>query len=190
MKRSQKSAFLGFAALGIMLSALLFGTSCSSLPESTPDDEMELVQLAQTAYDSGNTRLAKFYYSELLEKFGDNPSIYVEGRFELAHIAIKKKQYETAVPILEEIEEIYNNLPPGVLPGEYRKLAQLDLEKVPKNKLEAIHKKMQEKEEKALLQNKAAAEQEETALQTQSSREPDAGEESETLQKSAGENED
>lgn len=130
LRKCVLTACAGFALLGF---------SCRTTPDEIPDDDREIVQRAQEANDSGNYKLAINYYKALLEKYGDSPNIYVEGNYEIAHIYTKKKKYEQAVPILEEILEIYNNVAPGSIPGEYKKLSQMDLAKVPQEKLDAIH---------------------------------------------------
>lgn len=121
------------------MKALLFGflafvlfASCQSaeVPEVSEDaTPLEIVQLAQTAYDSGFENRALTYYNILLERYGLNSSVYVEGRFEIAHIYVKQKKYDVAQPILEEVLAIYDAADFGTLPGAYRKLAQNDLDK-------------------------------------------------------------
>ena len=130
-----------------ILAFSLATVACKTVPENVPDDDREIAQLAQGAYDSGNWKLAINYYKAMLDKYGDNPKIYVEANFEIAHIYIKKKKYNEAVPMLEEILDLYNNVAPGTLPGEFRKLSQLDMAKVPAEKLEAIHKASKTEEE-------------------------------------------
>ncbi len=98
----------------------------------------EIVQLAQTAYNSGHKQLAEYYYKLLLQRYGTDTESYIVGRFELAHLYLKKKRYDEAVPMLQEIVEIYDTSVPGALPGDYIKLAKLDLAKVPEAKLAEI----------------------------------------------------
>ncbi len=158
MKHSRlngKKLCLTGAWLALTLGAFA-AVSCKSAEVVVPDDDREIVQMAQTAYDSGNKKLAEFYYQELIRKYGDDPSIYIEGRYELAHMYVKDKAYAKAVPMLDEILAIYDNVPPGSLPGEYRKLAQKDLDKIPVEKQEAVRRQ---------LAQKAAAEQEKTATE-------------------------
>lgn len=114
--------------------------SCATkTPEIIPDDDREIVQLAQNAYNDGNWRLAEFYYNELLKKFGENPAVYVEGKFELAHIYVNKKHYLDAIPLLEEIITIYDNAPYGSLPPEFKKLARNDLNRIPQEKMDEYY---------------------------------------------------
>ncbi|MBQ1832804.1 MAG: hypothetical protein II114_03410 [Treponema sp.] len=124
-----------------MAASVFAVVSCSSVPDEIPDDDREIIQLAQNAADAGQTGLAKWYYGQLLEKYPDDPKIYVEANFEIAHIDIKKKKYDEAVPRLNEILHIYDNVAPGYLPGQYKKLAENDLAKVPEETLKKINEK-------------------------------------------------
>lgn len=128
----------------LILAASLFAFSCASTPDPStlPDDDRSIVQLAQDATDAGNTKLAKWYYNQLLLKFGDNPKCYVEANFEIAHLDIKKKNYEEAVPRLNELLYLYANTAPGFLPGQYKKLAENDLKKIPEDVLEKINQRL------------------------------------------------
>ncbi|MBQ9539333.1 MAG: hypothetical protein IJU95_08670 [Treponema sp.] len=100
-----------------------------SLPMETSD--REIVQMAQKAFNNNNFKLSEQYYNVLLQRYGNNTVDYIIGKYEIAHIAVKKKDYSTAVPILEEILGIYSETPAGELPASYKVLAQNDLKKVP-----------------------------------------------------------
>ncbi|MDE5613185.1 MAG: hypothetical protein K2I74_00835 [Treponemataceae bacterium] len=54
---------------------------------------------------------------------------------------MKRKNYEAAAPVLQEIIELYANYPIGTFPASYQKLAQLELAKIPEDKLAAINAK-------------------------------------------------
>ena len=111
---------------------LMTCVSCISSEVDVPEDatRLEIVQLAQTAFDSGFKKKALKYYEVLLQRYGMDTATYVEGRYEIAHIYVKKHKYDLARPMLEEIVEIYSTAQPGQLPGAYRKLAQKDLDKI------------------------------------------------------------
>ncbi len=134
----------GTATFVLALTAVTF-VSCSTFGGSTPKTppsenltDREIVQLAQTAYDEGHTQLSEYYYKLLLQRYGNNTYDYIEGRYELAHLALKRKDYRTAVPMLKEVLEIYDASLPGTLPGSYKKLAEIDLAKVPEATLKEI----------------------------------------------------
>ena len=81
---------------------------------------------------------------------------------------IKKKDYEAAVPRLNEIIAIYDSVAPGMLPGQYKKLAQKDLEKVPAEKLAKINADLKARSDAA-----NAAQKESTNQQADDSSEAD-----------------
>ena len=96
---------------------------------------MEIIQMAQTAYDKGYEDDAIYYYNELIMRFGlSYPSTYIIGRYEIAHIYFKNKDYDKAAPIYEELIQIYNSALPGQYPGAYQKLVLNDYEKIPAEK--------------------------------------------------------
>lgn len=107
-------------------------TACkTSDVEISPNaTNLEIVQQAQNAYDRGNREQAIKYYELLIQRFGMDTAIYIEGRYEIAHIYLKQKKYDKAKPIYQEIKEIYDSTAPGMLPGAYRKMVLKDLEKI------------------------------------------------------------
>lgn len=110
--------------------------SCASAKVEVPDNasSLEIIQLAQTALDKGSAKKSLQYYEILLQRYGMNTAVYIEGRYEIAHIYVKQKKYSKAEPIINEILEIYNASQPGQFPGAYRKLAQKDFEKIQNGK--------------------------------------------------------
>ena len=130
----------------LFIAATMAFYSCESLPKDPPPSDMsdrEIIQLAQSAYDKNHYRVAEYYYKILLQRYGNYTNDYVEGRFELAHLYLKQKKYDIAVPMLQEIIDIYDTSVPGSLPGEYIILAKSDLAKVPEKRLAEIQSRMQ-----------------------------------------------
>ncbi len=123
-----------FITAAVLCSAVLF-VSCQSV-KNVPDDitPQELLRDAQNAYDHGSARKALAYYDLLAERFGADAETYVIARYEAAHIYIKKHKWEKAEPILQEVIEIYRNMPAGSLSGSYQKMAESDLAKIPQKK--------------------------------------------------------
>lgn len=115
-----------------ILAGTLFFASCKSQEVVIPPEasHLEIIQQAQNAYDKGRKKQAIKCYETLIQRYGMDPAIYVEGRYEIAHIYVKGKKYKEAEPILLEIKEIYDSSAPGMLPGAYRKMTLKDLEKV------------------------------------------------------------
>lgn len=123
-----------FSLLAVFVASSFF--SCASTKVEVPENAsaLEIIQLAQTALDKGSSRKSLQYYEILLQRYGMNTAIYIEGRYEIAHIYVKQKKFSKAEPIINEILEIYNASQPGQLPGAYRKLAQKDFEKIQNSK--------------------------------------------------------
>ena len=120
------------------LCALFAG--CYSVPETIPAQttSQQLIQFGQSSFENGNTAAAEVYYLTLIERYGSDPALRVEAMFEIAHMDIKEKKWERAVPILREIQAMYETELTQVLPGAYRQLAEIDLAKVPEDALAAI----------------------------------------------------
>ncbi len=120
----------------VILAAIAFAfISCQSQEVVIPPEatSLEIIQQAQNAFDSGKKKKAIQCYEILLQRYGNNPAIYVEARYEIAHILVKQKKYKEAEPILAELKKIYDSSAPGMLPGAYRKMALNDYEKVKAN---------------------------------------------------------
>ena len=124
-----------FIALSVFFSStLLFGCLSSSVEIPYESTDREIIQLAQTEYDAGHTERALYCYNTLLKRYGNDTAIYVEGRYEIGHLYLKEKNYSMAEEIFEEIISIYDGSAPGTLPGAFKKLTELDLEKIPESK--------------------------------------------------------
>ena len=91
----------------------------------------EIIQMAQNAFNVENFRLAENYYNVLLQRYGNDTTTYIIGKYEIAHIAMRKKDYKTAVPLLNEILDLYVDTPAGELPASYRVLAQNERKRIP-----------------------------------------------------------
>lgn len=129
LKNILKSCVPALVVLFAALPCEGFGIKSKEVPVDASD--REIIQMAQQAFNNSNFRLAERYYNVLLQRYGNNTVDYIIGKFEIAHIAVRKKDYATAVPILNEIIDIYDETPTGELPAAYKVLAQNDLKKVP-----------------------------------------------------------
>ncbi len=116
--------------------AILFAlviTACKSPPEEIPPGitEAELIQMAQSAVDDNNYDNARYYYGVMLSLFGSNPASVVIAEFELAHLDVKEKNYKEAEVALNRVLAYYEDPQLSMmLPQSYKKLAEIDLEKV------------------------------------------------------------
>lgn len=128
-----KKAFLTLITLFTVLTCF----SCATVKE-IPDDRTsaQIIQLGQNAVSIGDYKSAVFCYQTVIERFGTDPAIYVEAKYELGHVYSKQKKYEQAYNIYTEILDIYDVNP--YLPAAYKKLCQIGINNIPDNKLKEL----------------------------------------------------
>lgn len=133
-----KKAFSFFRAA--LIAMILF--SCNSVPDEIPEDldARQLIQLGQDNYDAGKYAASEMYFNAVLERYGSDAKHYIEATYELGHLYMKQKRYENAIANFNEILEIYENVPAGI-PGAYKRLSQIGLEKIPQKALDEIEAK-------------------------------------------------
>ena len=108
--------------------------SCASNKEIPTDlTAAQYLQKGQAAYNNQNYSLAEKYYLQAIDQYGYNTEIYIESKYELGHLYIQTKQYDKAYEIFTEILEIYDYAAINDLPPAYKKLANIELNKIPKN---------------------------------------------------------
>ena len=120
--------------------ALLFTfVSCMSTKE-IPDDlsAPQLLQKGQVALDGADYKTAERYFLKTIEQYGEDTNTYIEAKYELAHLYIQTRDYTKAYNALDEILELYSYASYGQLPAAYKKLAQIEMDKIPERKLEAL----------------------------------------------------
>lgn len=123
-------------ALLTVLTALSIFTGCSSTKEIPTDLTCaQLFQKGQNAYSNGYYDTAEQYYLTAIIRYGTDTQNYIEGRYELGHLYIKTKKYKKAFDNLMEVIDIFDGTPAGVLQGSYKKLANIELKKIPEAKL-------------------------------------------------------
>jgi len=135
-------------SLILLTSAAFILGSCASKPQI--EDSItapELIQRGQSEFESSNYENALYYYNTAVDRFGDNGAVYVEARYEIGHIFMKQKKYSDAVPVFDEIIMIFDKVPYGSLPAAYKKLSQLELEKIPETELTKIRENLQKKQQ-------------------------------------------
>ena len=122
----------------ILLSVLLGFISCSTVKEIPSDlSAAQLLQLGQNAFESKNYKAAEKYFITTIQRFGTNTNNYIEAQYELAHLYNTTKQYQKAYNIYNEILQMYDYS--FDLPGAYKKLCQIGLSKIPKEKIAQFH---------------------------------------------------
>ena len=118
--------------ISISIFVLFLFFSCHSvvvIPEDA--SAKQLIQSGQDEFSSGNYKNALRFYNATLERYGDDPSIFVEAKYEIGHIYMKQKHYSYAKAVFEEILDIYSQTIPGQIPAAYKKLSEIELEKIP-----------------------------------------------------------
>jgi outer membrane protein assembly factor BamD (BamD/ComL family) len=106
--------------------------SCRTVKD-IPEDltAPQLLQKGQSCFDNADYKSAEVYYQTTIDRYGDDTVTYIEAKYELAHLYIKRKKYEKARSALDEILEIYAYAPSGSLPASYKKLVQIEMAKIP-----------------------------------------------------------
>lgn len=129
---------------GILLALIFFATGCQSAPKHIPQDLTadELINLAQASYDKGNVKAAQAYYEAIIIRYGDQMDKLVEAEYEIAHLKVKQKKWQQAIPDLQRILSYYESDVVGVLPPSFKKLAELDLAKIPEKELMEAEEKL------------------------------------------------
>ena len=111
---------------------MAFFTSCSSIPKEIPEDltAQELIQKGQNEFENGRYKASFCYYNAVTERFMDNPAVYAEATYEIGHLFMKQKKYDKAETVFRNLLDLYASAQPGTLPGSYRKLSELEMEKI------------------------------------------------------------
>jgi outer membrane protein assembly factor BamD (BamD/ComL family) len=132
----KKRVFIIAASALFTTAAVLLFSSCGTV-EEIPNDlsAAQLIQLGQDAYGNAQYKNAELYYRTVISRYGMDNSTYIEARYELGHLYIKEKKYDDAYNSLKEIIDLYASTTPGSLPGAFNKLAQIEMAKIPENKL-------------------------------------------------------
>ena len=115
--------------------ASIFLISCATL-KSVPEDltAAQIIQMGQNYLVTGDYKSAELCYSAVFERYGTNAATYVEAKYELGNVYYKSHQYDKAYDTFTELLDIYG-YSQGQLPGAYKKLAQIGLDKIPEKKL-------------------------------------------------------
>lgn len=123
----------------IAATALL--TSCRSIKD-IPEDKTsaQIIQMGQNCVAASDYKSAEFCYNTVIDRYGTDPAIYVEAKYELAHTYLKQKKYAKAYDAFNEILGLYDSF--GLaLPGAYKKLCNIGLNQIPEQKLAELQGK-------------------------------------------------
>ncbi|NLC92627.1 MAG: hypothetical protein GX677_04080 [Treponema sp.] len=131
----KKLTIITIFALSILFASF---ATVKEIPEDLTVNQ--LIQKGQSEYDLGHYTAAETYFSVAIQRFGTNDAVYVEAKYELGHLYIKTKDYKNAYSALTEIINIFNYSPSSEIPTSYKKLALIELNKIPRNIKESLEK--------------------------------------------------
>lgn len=131
-----------FILTAVFITVLL--SSCTSIKE-IPEDKTsaQIIQMGQNAISASDFNTALFCYETVLERYGNNPAVFVEAKYEQGHTYLKQKKYDKAYEIFNSILALYD-YNAAVFPPAYKKLANIGINQIPPKKLEALKKKSAE----------------------------------------------
>ncbi len=123
----------------LFVASMLF-VSCKTLKE-IPEDKTsaQIIQMGQNYVGNGDYKSAEFCYSTVIERYGTNPSIYVEARYELGRVYLAEKKYDKAYSTFTEVLDIYDRYG-TMIPGAYKKLCNISINQIPAAKLQELKK--------------------------------------------------
>ena len=126
--------------LAILLAAGTLFISCKTLKE-IPEDKTsaQIIQMGQNYVGVSDYSSAEFCYNTVIERFGTDPAIYVEAKYELGRIYLSQRKYEKAYNTFTEILDIYDAYG-MMLPGAYKKLCNISISQIPEARLAELQK--------------------------------------------------
>jgi tetratricopeptide (TPR) repeat protein len=116
--------------------------SCKTLKE-IPEDKTsaQIIQMGQNYVGIGDYKSAEFCYNTVIERYGSDSLIYVEGKYELGRVYLAQRKYDKAYSVFTELLDIYDSSYGMMLPGAYKKLCNISISQIPEIKLQEIKAK-------------------------------------------------
>jgi tetratricopeptide (TPR) repeat protein len=126
-------------ALLITISFSFF--SCRTIKE-IPEDKTsaQIIQMGQNYVAIPDYKSAEFCYETVIDRYGTDPRIYVEAKYELGRIYLAQKKYDKAYATFNELLNIYDSYG-AMLPGAYKKLCNISINQIPAIKLQELQNK-------------------------------------------------
>ena len=131
-----------FIILTALFAASMLLFSCKTLKE-IPEDKTsaQIIQMGQNYVGNSDYKSAEFCYNTVVDRYGSDPAIYVEAKYELGRVYLAQHKYEKAYNIFSELLELYDGSYGMMLPGAYKKLCNISLSQIPEKKLAEIQAK-------------------------------------------------
>ena len=124
----------------VLALAALF-TSCKTLKEIPGDKtSAQIIQMGQNYVSNSDYKSAELCYNTVIDRFGTDPSIYVEAKYELGRVYLAQHKYEKAYNIFTELLDLYDSYG-TMLPGSYKKLCNISISQIPELRLQEIQAK-------------------------------------------------
>lgn len=118
-----------------------FFISCKTIKEIPQEKSAaQIIQMGQNFATLGDYKSAEICYKEALIRFYADPQIFAEAKYELGAVYLKQKKYDSAFNEFSQLLTIYDENP-AIYPSAYKKLANIGLSKIPKNKLQELTEK-------------------------------------------------
>lgn len=110
-------------------------SSCATLKE-VPEDlsAAQILQLGQNAYEDSDYKTAILCYETVIERYGTAAAVFVEAKYELAHVYLTQKKWDKAYQLYSEILALYDEAFSGDLPPAFKKLSKIGISQIPENK--------------------------------------------------------
>ena len=130
----------------ITLAAILAATmtlfSCRTLKE-IPEEKTsaQIIQMGQNYVGNSDFSSAEFCYNTVIERYGSDPAIYVEAKYELGRVYLAQRKYDKAYYAFNEVLQIYDSGYSAMLPGAYKKLCNISLTQIPEKRLQELQNK-------------------------------------------------
>jgi outer membrane protein assembly factor BamD (BamD/ComL family) len=117
---------------GLALVFAFFFAACASGRAAIPEtmSPAELIQRAQEASDRNRYNTALQYYTALLERNQNNIDLVCTAEYEIAFIHYKQKKYADAREEFNALLERYNTPDEELLPPQFKRLANIVLERI------------------------------------------------------------
>jgi outer membrane protein assembly factor BamD (BamD/ComL family) len=131
---------------GLALVFTFFIAACASGGAAIPEtlSPAELIQRAQEASDRNRYNTALQYYTALLERNQNNIDLVCTAEYEIAFIHYKQKKYADARAELNALLELYNNPDEELMPQQFKRLANIVLERIAEKEKPIFAKKKPE----------------------------------------------
>ena len=115
--------------------------SCNTVKEIPMDKTpAQIFQYGQKASAAGSYSSAEFCFKTVLERFGTDPAVFVEAKYELGHVYSKQKKYDQAEECFNQVLNVYEADPYSLDPA-FKKLCQIGLDKINEAKAPKTKKK-------------------------------------------------